>query len=222
MDPKELAPVLTAVRVNAGLCGRSMIAKLLRGSRDKRLVALGLDLCSEYGALADHTIERIGYLIDEALALGLIGMQDAGWSRGRNREEAHFPVLSLTERGARALRDEGALAGRELAETAPGSSAERARLLAIRAMVQGAYALEDHKHQRIEAAEFVRESPGAHVVLFAMERHPWGERLMCLYVWDQRTNTVVEIDTIPVRRVPDRRRWFERHLTERRRRLGQA
>jgi len=222
MGLKELAPVLKAVRANDGLCGRTMIAKLLRGSRDKRLLELGLDHCTEYGALAPRTLEQIGYLIDEALALGLIRMQDAGWSRGRHREEAHFPVLSLTDRGARALHDEGASADLGLKEARPGSSAERARLLAIRAMVQGAYALEDYKHHRIEAAAFVRESPGAHVVLFAMERHPWGERLMCLYVWDQRTNSVEEIEAIPARRVADLARWFERHLAECRRGLGQA
>ena len=202
----ELRTVLQAVQANDRMCGRSMISKILRGSRDARLVALGLQSSPSYGALGGRTQQQIGYIIDEALSLGLISMRDEGWDRGRGRQEVHFPVLSLTPSGARLL-----------AERAPSSDAsttrglspqERARHLAMRAMVQGAYALEDWKHRRMEAADFVRELPGDHIVLFAMERHPGGQELLCLYSWDQRTNTVVEVDTIPAFRVPDVGAWW--------------
>ncbi len=214
MNPDELQVVLQAVQANDGLCGRSMIAKILRGSRDARLLALGLDQSPGYGALRDRTLEQIGYLVDEVLALELIGMADAGWHRGRKRQEAHFPLLFLTDRGAEALA-EGA-SSPTLAE-ADLSAPERARALAMRALVQGAYALEDYKHGRIEAADFVHESPGDHVVLFAMERHPRGERLLCLYRWDQPTNRVAEVESVNARRIRDLDQWFAERLRHYRR-----
>jgi hypothetical protein len=180
------------------------------------LLALGLDSSPGYGALSAKTLEQIGYVVDEALSLGLISMRDEGWHRGRHRQEAHFPVLSLTPRGAKVLAEKASSS--DAPESPAPPSEERARYLAMRAMVQGAYALEDWKHRRIEAADFVRESPGDHVVLFAMERHPRGETLLCLYLWRQRTNTVVEVDAIPAFRVFEIDRWFERKLREYRKR----
>lgn len=216
MDAEELRSVLEVVRANEGQCGRSMVAKILRGSRDARLLALGLDNSAGYGALKGKTIVQIGYAIDEALSLGLIAMRDEGWNRGRKRQEAHFPVLYLTARGAEVLAGKAPPPAQEEAPTPQ----ERARHLAMRAMVQGAYALEDHKHERIEAADFVRESPGDHLVLFAMERHPAGQTLMCLYLWEQRTNTVTEISRTPIRLARDRDQWFGRELRRHRKRLA--
>ncbi len=217
-DTDELRAVLQAVQANGGMCGRSMIAKILRGSRDARLLELGLHGSPGYGALSAKTLEQIGYIIDEALSLGLISMRDEGWDRGRHRQEAHFPVLSLTLRGARFLTEK--VPASEASAPAGLPPGERARQLAMRAMVQGAYALEDWKHRRIEQAGFVRESPGDHKVLFAMERHPGGEKLLCLYLWHQRTNTVVEADTIPAFRVPNIDAWFERKLRQYRKQEG--
>jgi hypothetical protein len=217
VDGEALRSVLEAVKANDGLCGRSMIAKVLRGSRDARLLALGLDSSPGYGALSGRTLEQIGYVIDEALSLGLISMRDEGWDRGRRRQEAHFPVLTLTHRGAEVLEQKIPLSGAPQTQAPPK---ERARSLAMRAMVQGAYALEDWKHQRIETADFVYESPGDHVILFAMERHPGGVALLCLYRWQQRTNRVEEVESTHAGRVKDLDRWFERKLREYRRELA--
>ena len=215
VDADELRAVLQAVQANDGKCGRSMIAKILRGSRDARLLALGLDSSPGYGALRALILERTGYIVDEALSLELIEMHDAGWDRGRRREEAHFPVLSLTERGARALAEMTSPQPAEEIGQPPPS--ERARALAMRAMVQGAYALQDWKHERIEAADFVRVAAGDHVVLFAMERHPRGETRLCLYLWHQRTNRVAEVESVAAERVSDIDGWFQRKLDHYRR-----
>ncbi|MGZ7440886.1 RQC-minor-1 family DNA-binding protein [Paenibacillus sp. TH7-28] len=80
----------------AGRAGRTMLAKILKGSRDKKLLALGLSDSIAYGYYRQLTIanitERVDWMIkNDFLAFSWVG---------------EMPVLVFTERGWEIQREQ--------------------------------------------------------------------------------------------------------------------
>lgn len=86
----DVKAMLLAGDCIAGQAGRSMLAKVLKGSRDKKLLALGLDSTPAYGYFRSLTLdqitERVDWLIlndfmaiDHARDMPLLVFTDRGW-----------------------------------------------------------------------------------------------------------------------------------------------
>ncbi len=90
---REAQMVLSAVKRCGERVGKAMIARVLKGSGDKRIVELGLDRQSTYGLMRNVERTRITELIDELIAQGYLELT-AG----------QYPVLRLTGCSAGVLR----------------------------------------------------------------------------------------------------------------------
>jgi hypothetical protein len=55
--------------------GRMLLARLLKGSREKRLLELGLDRSPAYGALHDRTLSEIQARIDWLIRKGFLRLE---------------------------------------------------------------------------------------------------------------------------------------------------
>ena len=75
--------------------GRSLLAKILKGSRDKKLLQYGLDLNPVYGFYKELKVEDITARIDWLIKKGYLDIE----YRGR------LPVIIYTERGWEIERD---------------------------------------------------------------------------------------------------------------------
>ena len=91
--------------------GRSLLAKILKGSRDKKLLQYGLDLNPVYGFYKELKVEDITARIDWLIKKGYLDIE----YRGR------LPVIIYTERGWEIERD---AYSDELLETSGGGSEE--------------------------------------------------------------------------------------------------
>lgn len=69
---EEMLVILRAADGIIGQGGRSQLSKILKGSKDKKLLELGLDRNPAYGALKEFTLEQILEKIDQMLAAGLL------------------------------------------------------------------------------------------------------------------------------------------------------
>lgn len=69
--------------------GRNLLAKILKGSRDKRLLELGLDASPVYGAFRDLTIAEITARIDWVILHGYLAIH----------YDYRLPLLIYTPRG---------------------------------------------------------------------------------------------------------------------------
>ena len=90
LNIEEINQILRASDEVIGLGGRTMIAKILKGSRDKKLLELNLDRCPVYGCFKmvkmDEIMRRIDWmlfnqylLIDYRGDLPMIVFSDKGW-----------------------------------------------------------------------------------------------------------------------------------------------
>ena len=73
--------------------GAGMIAQILRGSRDQKVLARGLDTLSTYGIMADIPAASIHDLISELVARGILA-----------RSDGSYPVITLTDASMPFLR----------------------------------------------------------------------------------------------------------------------
>lgn len=64
--------ILRAADEIIGRGGRSLLSKILKGSKDKKVIELGLDQCPAYGALRSYTLEQITDKIDLMINTGLL------------------------------------------------------------------------------------------------------------------------------------------------------
>lgn len=92
----EARKILDCVCQTRQRYGRSKIAKMLKGSKDKGLIAMGLDNWPTYGVMGEYTLKSIEQLISGLLQEGYL--QSVG---------AEYPVLKLAKKGAEFLRDGG-------------------------------------------------------------------------------------------------------------------
>ena len=76
--PVETDHILRAADEGIASFGRAMIAKILKGSKDKKLLELELQECPSYGALKEFTLEQITQKIDWVIAKGYLEIQYSG------------------------------------------------------------------------------------------------------------------------------------------------
>ena len=94
LSPDELAAILDGASAVVHQGGRSQLVKLLKGSRDKRLLEFGIDAERAYGALSHLTLAEIGHRVDWAIERGFLTYY----------YEWRQPLLAFTERGWQAER----------------------------------------------------------------------------------------------------------------------
>ena len=64
LSAEEIAAILRAADELIDSGGRTMLVKILKGSRDKKLLELGLDQCPAYGFYNKMTMTEIGFRVD--------------------------------------------------------------------------------------------------------------------------------------------------------------
>jgi RQC domain len=89
LSQTDILTILSAADSIIGLSGRTMLAKILKGSRDKKLLGLKLDACSSYGTFRDETIEAITEKIDWMIQHDFLAIEMSG----------KYPVIVFTDRG---------------------------------------------------------------------------------------------------------------------------
>lgn len=89
LDEGELATILHAANSVVHKGGRRQLTLLLKGSRDKSLIARGLDADESYGALSYLTLDEIGRRVDWAIKKGYLDYY----------YEWRQPLLTFTDRG---------------------------------------------------------------------------------------------------------------------------
>ncbi len=116
---REAQIILSCVKRVQGLLGytvgQALLVRVLRGSRDQRVLALGLDALSTYGLLKDRSQEELGRLIDCLL--------DGGCLVRNPRHE----TLEPGPRAAEVLFHGGRVTMQRREEPAAASSARRRR-----------------------------------------------------------------------------------------------
>ena len=70
MDSNEIAAILRAADELIATGGRTMLSKILKGSRDKKLLEHGLDQCPVYGFYGQLTLAEISHRIDLVIENG--------------------------------------------------------------------------------------------------------------------------------------------------------
>lgn len=85
----DILTILSAADSIIGSSGRTMLAKILKGSRDKKLLGLKLDACSSYGAFRDETIEAITDKIDWMIQHDFLAIEMSG----------KYPMIVFTDKG---------------------------------------------------------------------------------------------------------------------------
>ena len=90
---REAQMVLSAVKRCNERLGKALIARVLNGSRDKRIIELGFDRQSTYGLMRNMERARITDFIDELISQGYLKLTD-------NK----YALVKLTERSIGVLR----------------------------------------------------------------------------------------------------------------------
>jgi len=85
----ELRVILRAADDLIGEGGRSMLAKVLKGSKDKKLIELGLDRNPSYGFYKEMTLEQITEKVDQMIRTDFLEIEHRG----------KLPMIVFTPRG---------------------------------------------------------------------------------------------------------------------------
>ncbi len=106
----ELRCILRAADEIIMRAGRDMVAKILKGSRDKKVLEHGLDACPVYGCFSERTLAEITKMVDWAIGarylaweydgrLPLIVFASKGWELYKPiyAAELHQSILQTTE-----------------------------------------------------------------------------------------------------------------------------
>lgn len=64
LSAEEIAAILRGADEMIGKGGRNLLAKLLKGSKDKKILELGLQECPVYGYYHNLTLKEIGHKVD--------------------------------------------------------------------------------------------------------------------------------------------------------------
>lgn len=91
----EIKAILRGADELIAVGGRNLLAKILKGSRDKKLLQYGLDLNPVYGFYKELKIEDITARIDWLIKKGYLDIEYSG----------RLPVIIYTERGWEIERD---------------------------------------------------------------------------------------------------------------------
>lgn len=89
LKPEEIKAILRAADSLIMQAGRSMLAKILKGSKDKKLLDLKLDDCPSYGFYRELTLEEISARVDWMIKEKYLAYEYDG----------KFPLLVYTQSG---------------------------------------------------------------------------------------------------------------------------
>jgi len=111
------------------IAGRTMLAKILKGSKDKKVLERGLDQCPSYGYYYQLSIEEITKIIDWMIVnrfldidyngrLPMIVFSDKGWETYKPiyADELYQKILNITENKSDDLIEELKLTNRQVIE----------------------------------------------------------------------------------------------------------
>lgn len=71
LKPEELRAILRAADELIATGGRGMLVKILKGSKDKKVLEYKLDQCPAYGYYHDLTMDEISRRVDFAIVKGI-------------------------------------------------------------------------------------------------------------------------------------------------------
>jgi len=110
LTDEEIKIILRAADELIATGGRNMLAKILKGSKDKKILEHGLDRCSVYGYFRGYTLQQIMNRIDWVIKQGYLKIEyqdrlpmlvfsDKGWEIERETfaEELLQKLFSLLE-----------------------------------------------------------------------------------------------------------------------------
>ncbi|MGM0901740.1 MAG: RQC-minor-1 family DNA-binding protein [Bacillota bacterium] len=89
MSVEEIKVILRAADEIIGQGGRTLLAKILKGSREKKVLQLELDKCPVYGYFKSESIDSITDKIDWMIDFDFLTIQYSG----------KLPMIVYTERG---------------------------------------------------------------------------------------------------------------------------
>lgn len=87
--PEDIPHILRAADDCIGRAGRGMLVKILKGSKVKRLLELGLQDCPSYGYYRSKTMDEIGRIVDWMILAGFLEIQYDG----------RLPMIVFSDRG---------------------------------------------------------------------------------------------------------------------------
>ncbi|AST89876.1 MULTISPECIES: RQC-minor-1 family DNA-binding protein [Sutcliffiella] len=89
LSSEEIKVVLRAADEIIARGGRTLLAKILKGSREKKVLELELDKCPVYGAFRSETLEEITKKIDWMIDYDFLAIEYSG----------KLPMIVFTDRG---------------------------------------------------------------------------------------------------------------------------
>ena len=89
LDFTEIGTILRASEELIAVGGRTMLAKILKGSKEKKLLEHGLDQCPVYGFYRHLTLMEISHRIDCVIESGYLKIEYS----------SRLPVIVYTEKG---------------------------------------------------------------------------------------------------------------------------
>lgn len=94
VDAQKIVSCVYRIHQRGIYYGRKMVADILKGSRDKRLLQLGFDKLSTYNIMSDSSLSRIRTILDHLIREGYLSVSDD-----------KFETVMLNARSAEILRD---------------------------------------------------------------------------------------------------------------------
>ena len=89
LQPEEIRVILRAADEMIVTAGRSMLVKVLKGSKDKKVLEYKMDECPSYGYYHDLTMEEIGKRVDYMIVKRYLRIEYSG----------RLPMLVFTDKG---------------------------------------------------------------------------------------------------------------------------
>lgn len=89
LGDSEIKAILRAADALIFAGGRNLLGKVLKGSRDKKVIEYALDQCPAYGFYQTFTLEEIGHRIDWMIRQGYLQIEYQG----------RLPLLVFSEKG---------------------------------------------------------------------------------------------------------------------------
>lgn len=95
LQPEEIRAILRAADELIATAGRNMLVKILKGSKDKKVLEYKLDECPAYGYYYDLTMDEIGKRVDYMIVKRYLRIEYSG----------RLPMLVFTDKGWKIERD---------------------------------------------------------------------------------------------------------------------
>lgn len=89
LRPEEIRAILRAADELIAAAGRGMLVKVLKGSKDKKVLEHKLDQCPAYGYYRELTMEEIGKRVDYLIVKRYLRIEYSG----------RLPMLVFTDKG---------------------------------------------------------------------------------------------------------------------------